>query len=77
MTPQEGRALKILADAGQRCGALLVLMIAQGLSADLLSGLMRDGLAMMSTDTVSAGSQTIEATILRITDAGRAALWCH
>ena len=77
MTPQEGRALKILADAGQRGGTALVLMIKQGFSADLLAGLMRDGLATMSTETMSAGSQTIEATILRITDAGRAALWCH
>jgi hypothetical protein len=73
MAPEERRALRILADAFQHGITIPVLMMVHGFPADLLAGLMLDGLATKSP-APSADSRTIEATILRITDAGREAL---
>jgi hypothetical protein len=74
MAPEERRALRILADAVQHGITIQVLMIVHGFPADLLAGLMLDGLATKSPGSFSADSLKIEATILRITDAGREAL---
>jgi hypothetical protein len=75
MAPEERRALRILADAVQHGITIPVLMMVHGFPADLLAGLMLDGLATKSPGwPPSADSRTIEATILRITDAGREAL---
>jgi hypothetical protein len=74
MAPEERRALKILADAVQHGITIPVLMMMHGIPADLLAGLMLDGLATKSPASPSADSLKTEATILRITDAGREAL---
>jgi hypothetical protein len=74
LTPEQRRALKVLADAGQRGSTLLVLLMAHDFAADLLSGLVLDGLATKSTESPSAGGRTIQVIIFRITDAGREAL---
>jgi hypothetical protein len=74
MAPEERRALRILADAVQHGITIPVLMMVHGFPADLLAGLMLDGLATKSPEPASADSRTIEATILRITDAGREVL---
>ena len=74
MAPEERRALRILADAVQHGVTIPVLMMVHGFPADLLAGLMLDGLATKSPGSPSADSRTIEATILSITDAGREAL---
>jgi hypothetical protein len=74
MTPEQRRALKILAVAGQRGSAIPVLLMAHGFPADLLAGLMLDGLATKSPEPLSSDSRTVEAATLRITDAGREAL---
>ena len=74
MAPEERRALRILADAVQHGITIPVLMTVHGFSADLLAGLMFDGLATKSPGSPSADSLKVEATILRITNAGREAL---
>ena len=73
MAPEERRALRILADAVQHGITIPVLMMVHGFPADLLTGLMLDGLATKSPES-PADSLKIEATTLRITDAGREAL---
>jgi hypothetical protein len=74
MAPEPRRALRILADGVQHGITIPVLMMVHGFPADLLAGLMLDGLATKSPGLPSDDSRTIEATILRITDAGREAL---
>jgi hypothetical protein len=48
--------------------------MAQGFTADMLAGLVHDGLATAATETVRAGGRAIEITRVKITDAGRRAL---
>jgi hypothetical protein len=74
MPPEERRALRILADAVPHGITVPMLMMVHGFPADLLAGLMLDGLATKSPGSPGADSLEIEATILRITDAGREAL---
>jgi hypothetical protein len=43
-------------------------------SRGLLAGLVRDGLARMATESISAGGRSVAVARLRITDAGRRAI---
>jgi hypothetical protein len=74
MTPEQRRALKLLSIAGQRGSTIPVLLMVHGFPACLLAGLMLDGLATKSPEPLSSDNRTVEATTLRITDAGREAL---
>jgi hypothetical protein len=67
------RALEILADTGPR-GVTEAALLVQGFRTSMLAGLVRDGLAMVVTEPVRAGGQTIEVVRIRITDSGRTAL---
>jgi hypothetical protein len=74
VTTEQSRALKVLADAGQRGSAAVSLMTTHGLSPDLLASLVHDGLAMMSTEAVTSGESTLDVVMVSITDAGCLAL---
>jgi hypothetical protein len=50
-----------------------VMRLAHGFKADLLAGLVHDGLASVAAETITA-RRPIEVARLRITDAGRRAL---
>jgi hypothetical protein len=43
--------------------------LAHGFKAELLAGLVHDGLASVAAETITAGDQPIEVARLRITDA--------
>jgi hypothetical protein len=49
-------------------------MLAHGFMVEMLTGLVRDGLATATTETVHAGKRPIKVTWLTITDLGRQAL---
>jgi len=74
LTPERRRALEILVKTGQRGSAVSVLTTTHSFAAALLADLVRDGLAAMSMETVTAGSTTVELAVLRITNAGLRAL---
>jgi len=44
------------------------------LPEELLEGLVRDGLATLSTEALNLGTSAVDVIVLRITDAGRLAL---
>jgi len=71
MTPEQRRALRLLAEAGQR-GITVALMLAHGFAAEMLTGLVRDGLAVTAPGRPRAHGRGLE--VVRITDAGQAAL---
>jgi hypothetical protein len=48
--------------------------MAQGFTADMLAGLIHDGLATAAPETVMVGGRAIEVTRVKITEAGRRAL---
>jgi hypothetical protein len=56
---EQRRALNLLADAGPR-GSTAAILMAHGFTAEMLAGLVRDGLATVATETVKAGGRTIE-----------------
>ena len=68
------QALEILSGAGPSGYTTLLAQMAQGFTADMLAGLVHDGLATAATETVRAGGRAIEITRVKITDAGRRAL---
>jgi hypothetical protein len=65
-------ALTLLADSGPG-GCPEALLLAHGFTTDLLTDLLRGGLATKHHETMSAGGRTIDVVRLRITDAGRKA----
>ena len=70
LNAQQFRALEILADAGSR-GSTIDMLVANGFPAELLAGLVSDGLAMMQGETVKVGDRAIEVIRVRITEAGQ------
>jgi len=72
MTRDQRRALRLLADVPR--GIAESLMLAQGFSRELISGLVTFGVARVVTDTVRIGGETIKVELVMITDAGRQAL---
>ena len=72
MTPEQRRALEMLADNPP--GLTELMLMAYGFSLRMLAGLVRDGLATASSSTVQAGRRNTEVVRVRITNAGIQAL---
>jgi len=70
LNAEQFRALEILAYAGSR-GSTIDMLVANGFPAELLAGLVSDGLAMMQGETVKVGDRAIEVIRVRITEAGQ------
>jgi hypothetical protein len=70
LNAEQFRALEILADAGSR-GSTIDMLIANGFPAELLAGLVSDGLAVMQGETMKVGGRAIEVIRVRITEAGQ------
>ena len=73
LSAEQRRALEMLADAGES-GSTLDMLVANGFPAELLAGLVSDGLAMMQGETVKVDERTSEIIRVMITDAGRSAI---
>jgi hypothetical protein len=73
MTFEECRALQRLADVPR--GIAKTLMLAHGITDELISSLVLNGLATVAPDIARIGKQTIEIELVMITDAGRKAIW--
>jgi hypothetical protein len=74
LTTDQTRALRLLDEAEPRGCTEAVMTLAHGFKAELLAGLVHDGLASMAAETITAGDQPLEVARLRITAAGRRAL---
>jgi hypothetical protein len=72
MSRDQRQALRLL--AGSPLGATEAIMLAHGFTTEILTVLVRDGLATATPETVHAGKRPIEVVRVRITDAGRLAL---
>jgi hypothetical protein len=72
MSRDQRRALRLL--AGSPLGATEAIMLAHGFTIEMLTILVRDGLATATPETVHAGKRPVEVVRVRITDAGRLAL---
>ena len=70
---EQRRALEMLADAGE-IGSTLDMLVTNGFPAELLAGLVSDGLAMMQGETVKVEERTSEIIRVMITEAGRRAI---
>jgi hypothetical protein len=66
------RALRLLTAAPN--GATGAIMLAHGFTIEMLTVLVREGLATATPETVHAVKRPIEVVRVRITDAGRLAL---
>jgi hypothetical protein len=73
LSPDQGRALAVLAGAGQN-GCTDAFMMAHGFTIALLVELIHEGLASVTPQRVRAGGRMIEVARVRITDAGRQAV---
>jgi hypothetical protein len=65
------RALEVLNNSPE--DATEAVVMAHGISSEVLAGLVRSGLATATTERMS-GERTVDVTRVRITDAGRVAL---
>jgi hypothetical protein len=63
------RALQLL--VGSPTGCTEALMLAHGFSAELLGGLVLDGLATTEAGTLDAGWRMVRVTWMMITEAGQ------
>ena len=73
LSGEQRRALKTLAGAGL-LGVTEAVLMAHGFPAEMQVGLVRAGLATVTTETIKAGGRPIAVTRVRITDAGRKAI---
>ena len=73
LSQDQRRALEMLADAGSR-GSTIDKLIANGFPAEMLAGLVSDGLALMQGETVKVGGRAVEVIRVLITDAGERAI---
>jgi len=73
LSAEQRQALEMLADAGES-GSTLDMLVANGFTAELLEGLVSDGLAMMKGETVKVDERTSEVIRVMITDAGQSAI---
>ncbi len=73
LSQDQRRALEMLADAGSR-GSTIDTLIANGFPAEMLAGLVSDGLALMQGETVMVGGRAVEVIRVLITDAGERAI---
>jgi hypothetical protein len=74
LSTEQRWALWLLDEAEPRGCTEAVMRLAHGFKAELLAGLVHDGLASVAAETITAGDQPIEVARLRITEAGRRAL---
>jgi hypothetical protein len=73
MNRDERRALALLADTG-RNGTTDAILAAHGVTASMVTSLVRDGLAIAMTEHVRASTRMIEIVRVRITAAGMRAI---
>jgi hypothetical protein len=73
MNRDERRALALLADIG-RNGTADAILAAHLVTASMVKSLIRDGLAIATTEQVRAGTRMIEIVHVRITAAGQPAI---
>ena len=73
LSTEQRRALRLLLNAPRGLTAV-ALMRVYGFTSDLLTGLVRDGLAEVVTGTARAGGRTMQVGRVRITSAGRRAI---
>ena len=73
MNRDEHRALTLLADTG-RNGTTDAILAAQGVTASMVTSLIRGGLAIAMIEQVRAGTRMIEIVPVRITAAGKRAI---
>jgi hypothetical protein len=66
------RALEVLARSADGCTTSILL--AHGFPSTLVADLITSGLATAKSERVRAGQRTVDATRVRITEAGRGAL---
>jgi hypothetical protein len=72
MTDDERRLLELLAASDDGCTEAILL--AHGIAAELIDGIVTAGLATAQTERTFAAGRAIEFTRVRITDVGRQAL---
>jgi hypothetical protein len=72
LNAEQRRALELI--AGRPGGYTKGRVLAEGFTADMLSDLVREGLATTQRDTLRVGGRTIGVERYRITDAGRRAI---
>jgi hypothetical protein len=70
MNRDQRRALALLADTG-RNGTTDAILAAHGVTASMVTSLVRDGLAIAMTEQVRASTRMIEIVRVRITTAGK------
>ena len=73
LEPKQHRALQVLASSGP-VGMTEAILLAHGFSNELLDGMARAGLVVVTTSTVRAGAKIIAVSRLWITEAGRKAM---
>jgi hypothetical protein len=73
LSENQRRLLEMLKGAGP-CGCPEAVLLANGFDIELLTGLVRAGLATVATETVRAGDRTRAVANVKITDAGRRAI---
>jgi hypothetical protein len=73
LTAEQRRALAMLARAGLD-GASQALLMAHGFCVSMIVGLVNNGLATLTRETIRAGSRLVDVGKVRITAAGRKAL---
>jgi len=76
LNPQPRRTLELLKLLGSSPhGATEALLVrAHGFESDMITGLVRAGLAAAEREALNAGGKTIEVVRLRITETGRRAI---
>jgi hypothetical protein len=72
LTPEQRRALRLLASIPNGCTETL--MLARGFELSMLRKLLRDGLAAAEPYNTLAGGKHVRMTLMRITEAGRKAI---
>jgi hypothetical protein len=73
LNKDQRRSLKLLLDTSPK-GCDKSMLLAWGLKVEMLSRLVRDGLADIQPRTMRAGGRSVTVVRLTITDAGRRAL---
>jgi hypothetical protein len=73
LNAEQRRALAMLANAGPN-GATQALLSTYGFGAALVAGLVNQGFARLTPETISAGGKLVEVAMVRITEKGLDAL---
>jgi hypothetical protein len=72
LTPDQHRALRLLASIPNGCTETL--MLARGFELSMLRKLLRDGLAAAEPYNTLAGGKHVRMTLMHITETGRKAI---